>query len=521
MCSHVMQNGNSDGCRIRTAGEEPARVELERLAKSEGVFLPDDHPLSPIALAITERSGIRDRDAALLSAMLGLGVATGNSSIVEFGGRRLNASLNALFLGEGILGAMQYVELPFSTLRRMRDADILLGRDEECAKKFAEGALAEVKKSSRHEMQMLESLHQELHLATNKDREEYVARAVATQAKFGDVADFGHRIAVGYDAAAKASLDARLRCGNAVRLLRPLIFMEGQAPDTAIDSARFSIGNSATCLDPFGLELASLVSYSHRLKEKIAARALASFEGNAAIVNGRPVVSPWFALISRGREGSVKKFLRDAVLSDGGMVARCLLVDLTCRPVHPAMYFPGADWMKNYEALIISLYQRLSEGEERCYQLSEEALSGYQKFCSEIQEIVFRSPSLSSQLEIWPRCVLKLALLLHIGSCSEPQQEISAECLGIASGILNRVGATGLLWVLHNGLLKSPEEVHFDGELQRLVSKVRMKGPLTRRELVRSYAGKRMADLEYVLEVAIQRGLVSDQRGLLSAEKSE
>lgn len=520
MDSHVFQSHCLHAAQAQY-DDADARIaeELSKLAQSEEVALSTDDALGQAAQTVIARSGIRDVEAALLASLLPVGVAAGSSRLIDFGGRRLNASLNTIFVADGLFAGM-HVDVPFSGLRRMQEANVALGADEDFARRYAKDSVVRLQKSAAQEKRVLEALECHLDFQSDKERQEYVARAVQIREKVGDIGDPGHRTAVEVDLAGKASVEAKRRCGDALRLLKPISFVESLAPEAALSADRFSVNGACACIDPHGLELSQLVVSSYKTRSKVASRALASFEGNVAIIDGRPTVCPWFSLICRGRTDAVKKYCRDSVLMDGGMVHRTIWVDLGGREIKPMRLGWELENLKDFEGIVGNLYRSQAQGDVRCYRLSEDGIKAYENFCAEIQQIVLRVRKLGDWLEVWPRLILKAALLFHIGSSTEPAAIVPGIRIEVAARLLKRVGASGLLWILNNGLLKSSAEIRADGELQRLVAKVRFHQPLTRRQLCRSYCGKRLADLEPVLEVAMRKGLVVEKHGLLSAVRS-
>jgi len=160
-----------------------------------------------------------------------------------------------------------------------------------------------------------------------------------------------------------------------------------------------------------------------------------------------------------------------------------------------------------------------STGVIRCFTLSLEARGRYGAACQELQSAIDNAPELQPWLDLWPRFILKLALLLHISAHEKPAKEIGGNAVDQAAALMKSVGGKGLLWIQKAGLLKPTHELKEIADIDVLVAKVKMKGPLTRRDLVRCYHGKRLRDLEPVLAKAIEQGLVIESKGgLVTAE---
>lgn len=115
----------------------------------------------------------------------------------------------------------------------------------------------------------------------------------------------------------------------------------------------------------------------------------------------------------------------------------------------------------------------------------------------------------------WPDLTMKLALLLQL-VIAPRSVEISGETLAEALGLLVAVGGPGVCLLLGIEAAKAAGGLEgLEAEVEILVSKVRMKGPLTRRELCRSYHSQRSSILEPVLNAALEKGRIVDCDGKL------
>jgi len=82
---------------------------------------------------------------------------------------------------------------------------------------------------------------------------------------------------------------------------------------------------------------------------------------------------------------------------------------------------------------------------------------------------------------------------------------------------LKRTAGPGLLKILKSELLKKPEQVAHESQVETLTAKVKMRGPISRRDLSRSYHRMPASELDVLLSSAMEAGLLREEEGLIRA----
>ena len=114
------------------------------------------------------------------------------------------------------------------------------------------------------------------------------------------------------------------------------------------------------------------------------------------------------------------------------------------------------------------------------------------------------------RVHLWPKLAVKFALLLHVGEGLKDKDIISGDCMEQALGLLAVLGTShvNLVHDLQRKHRKEVAEKELETEIEVLVSKVRMKGRTSLRELQRSYHSARLQEIEPVLDKALAGGLI-------------
>jgi len=184
-----MHSRTSDSAPV-SASESPddkSRVleELTRLINSSEFVPSEDCPLSPIVDKITTISGIQDREAAVIMTLAAVGVTAGNGWVIEFEGRRLNGSFNAICLLTRRLCGGQFFEAPFGPIRSFQESDAWgsMQHAETTRTKAQEAATVKLNESYANLRKNTQILEEELQLGPHAQMHQFDA---------GTVNEFGH-----------------------------------------------------------------------------------------------------------------------------------------------------------------------------------------------------------------------------------------------------------------------------------------------------------------------------------------
>tara|TARA_R110002096_G_scaffold273422_1_gene467198 strand:- start:265 stop:1851 length:1587 start_codon:yes stop_codon:yes gene_type:complete len=509
------------GLQLSRASESEVNFKsLERLANGGGLSIPEGQPLETAVRQLVGVSGIAAEEIAFLALANAVGAAAGPACVLTFAGESVTPTLNLTFVGGRSIGESQYVEFPFSPLKRIVEQDVVATKDpavvhhqvEEVHRRIK--SLVEVKAKARDRADTKLKFDSESELEALCDKAE---RAEETFGELPSYTDF--RIAADYRKARQDLDSAFGEAGRLIRQLNPLAITVSSTAEEILQSKKFALDRSVTNLAPHDNEMIQLLSAPVNTKTEIANLCRSGFDGGVVVHAGKVRRAPSFSMIHRVSKGTLIKYLKDSIFSQG-VTSRSLILDLSSQQTKLIDFdcvWEGAD--EAYERLIGGWYQARCEGVELTFSLSREAVELFQNFCSDLNEHCDGNPAIVRWIEHWPKVVLKLALAVHLSSGLGVPTAIGADVMARAVGLLRGSGVEGLRTLSELGFLLSEEEQRRGFEIDVLIAKIRMKGPVTRRDLVRSYSGMKTAVLESLVSDAMARGLVLEADGKLKVSQ--
>ncbi|MDR3405872.1 MAG: hypothetical protein P4L99_25530 [Chthoniobacter sp.] len=174
---------------------------------------------------------------------------------------------------------------------------------------------------------------------------------------------------------------------------------------------------------------------------------------------------------------------------------------------------------------------RKKAGEET-HHLTDEATAAYEEFLNQAEhDWSALDPEMQPFAACWPQLALKLALLLHVGAhdpappghvtaTGEPAPPTPVPKLIELESIKAAIQLTKALAARHCALMrklvKEKSKVP-DADVERMVTKIREKQPITRRNLFRTYPRQSQAIHNPVLARALELGLAYENGGFLYA----
>ena len=283
-----------------------------------------------------------------------------------------------------------------------------------------------------------------------------------------------------------------------------------------------------------GETLRSLCHAPPQKVSQIARCFSASWLGNAEAGRTRPkgaqVSNLWIT-----DHDSLAKALDCETIKASGVLDTFVFIEADGLAIRSNTHDSTDAWFR----IVNHLFGLRMEGGEEEHRLGSEATTVYQDFVNELNlEWADLPTDVRGYAGHWPDLALKLSLLLHLGGhdpqppevndaaedqtpsqapSRPPSIEIAAETVKTAVNLTKAlgVGHVRLINTLGKRLAKAP-----DPAVEAMVRKIRLKQPVTRKNLYRSYTKQGCELHDPTLEKAITLGLVRQEGDFLTVDAS-
>jgi len=267
-------------------------------------------------------------------------------------------------------------------------------------------------------------------------------------------------------------------------------------------------------LDEFGLGLEELLSAKGMVKREVGNHWSSAHDGRLVVVDGRARPADWLAGISLVSTDLLGRFITDRHLRSAGYPQRALIV--------PPEERCGEIIVREEDKSILAHFsRRLKEGvdfrREHCGKalwLAPDATGEMDAILREQSKICADYPGLAEFNQHRATQTLKLALLLHLSGPDKPTHQVSTDVLREARRLMART-LERTLRVQASAIDTSNESGTLDVKLEMIHAKIEIKGPMSRRQLARSFHKIDMGLLHSLVEVACDRGIIEEKGGQL------
>lgn len=267
-------------------------------------------------------------------------------------------------------------------------------------------------------------------------------------------------------------------------------------------------------LDEFGLGLEELLSAKAVVKREVGNHWSSAHDGRLVVVDGRARPADWLAGISLVSTDVLGRFIMDRHLRGSGYPQRALIVP-------PGERRGGTISGREDHSILEHFSRRLKGGVDfrrenrgKALWLAPDAIGEMDAILREQSQICADYPGLAEFNQHRAVQTLKLALLLHLAGNDKPTHEVSTDALREARCLMART-LERTLRVQAGAIDMSNESGTLDVKLEMIHAKIEVKGPMSRRQLARSFHKIDMGLLHSLVEVACDRGLIEEKGGRL------
>ncbi len=297
------------------------------------------------------------------------------------------------------------------------------------------------------------------------------------------------------------------------RRTAPMVVAKALGPEQILNHRDLGSGGAVCNLDTDGRSLREILHAHGRTRRGVMDVFVRSFDHSVRVKQKQAVPAPSVSELAMIDEALLLELLNDGHVGRSGFLSRCLFVDLDTSATNSMNLEEAWNRCEEFDELLIKLYDQRFRQAATEHVLSPGAVEVLQAFVGEVEAVQSGCPELAAYLSHWHQLVSKLALLIHLGSGGLDIIEIPREAMERASAIFARVGGGGmdlLARLRRDGL---EQEAKLESQLEVLVTKVKMKGGATVRELVRSYSRMKVSSLKPLLELAQESGLIREEEG--------
>jgi len=298
---------------------------------------------------------------------------------------------------------------------------------------------------------------------------------------------------------------------------RPAYLAEALPPQEYDNLKKLSFDGGVMNLDPEGVAIGQLLSTTQTLRRNAARALAAAFDGRTTVRRGKAIPSPSLSTISAPDTQLAWRVFGHPELHAQNLPRCLLLVDVGEEPQRSG---PSPNFSQReipLAGVLAELMRLRREGADVIHHLTPKAVDAFTAFGAETATLAAEGgPLIRDYISAWPSYALKFALHLHLGAGKHRQIEIGAEVIEEACNLIRLIGSRMVLSLSCRQLLDR-KQMELEAEIELMVTKVRMKGPITRRELSRTYACQKTAFIEPVLLRALERGSVREEQGRLIA----
>lgn len=264
-------------------------------------------------------------------------------------------------------------------------------------------------------------------------------------------------------------------------------------------------------LDEFGLGLEELLAAKGMTKREVGGLWSAAHDGRLIVIDDRARPADWLGGISLVPAEVCKRFLTDKNLQSTGYPQRSLIVVPKKAAACVSVDDDGRSVLKSFSRLLLrrAAFRRSNYGEK--LQVAPDANKEVDAILAEQSRVCAEYPDLAAFNQHRATQIFKLALLLHLSMHDKAPRIVSVETIREAKGLMART-LERTLRAQANAVAVKDETGTLEVQLEMIFTKLKIKGPMTRRQLARSFHKVDMGHLHSLVEVACDRGLI-EQKG--------
>lgn len=299
---------------------------------------------------------------------------------------------------------------------------------------------------------------------------------------------------------------------------QPLMMVESYAPDLLLKTTDWSLDGGIFHLDSGGQGTAMMLEADPKVRKKLLNTYIHSFDRSILLDDRVLSPPPWLCTMSGIRPEGAVQILHDNGAIMRSFATRCLFLGL------PEIHV-GKDHAKVVNRLSSKPFDQillsLVEERKQITPSSDYSMDYHLDEAGEFLMSNFRASLRHTKEPVrtivahWPEIACKIALLLHVSEGGTPARKIPSVTTQTAVAWVCQAGSRGLKMCWDAGGLRTHEDLLQEDLLVSVVSKVYQKGPLSRRDLQRSISGMKKADLDPVVALAIERGALVEEDGVL------
>jgi len=301
---------------------------------------------------------------------------------------------------------------------------------------------------------------------------------------------------------------------------KPGFFVEGILPEELIESHDLCADGSIFNLDIDATTWMSVARLSPAKSRETGSRLAAGWRASPIARKGEILPASTISSLSQVGSAEFPKFWANRRIEENRLRSILLPanVDFSGYSVKK-LTTRGEEVRAFFERTLKILFARLEGRQQTNVSLSQEAEAIFLDFVLEIESIPACSPILREIVQSASSMALRLALLFHLGKgeASLLTPDTMKRACHIAAWCVS-----GTAHLLLSGMEQNaPGEDDLENEIWVVVAKVRKKGPLSRRELYRTFHDQSSSRHIPTVEKAISRGLLCENEdGSLSVPDS-
>lgn len=478
---------------------EPLKLP-EAITSVDPLELQEEHPIADFHHQVMEPLGFR-LEATIGPCLAAVAAAAGPSINVQSGGRRLSSAINMFMVG----GTPPYNSIllvsPFEMLRQHQERVI-------CS--------SEYKDFGKEELEIFNGFEDVRQRQQRIDNDPMGYESECMRQAVGR--GFNSPIGPSSEELPGIHRDLVRKTEDLQSRKKPLLFVESCAPDMVLKSRAQSFDGGVFHLDSGGHGTGMLLEAAPKTRKKLLDAYTRSFDRSAIIDGTTLTVPPWVCTMSLLKAEGAVDILHDSGATMRAFATRCLYVGI------PGIE-KGADYAKvvnrlnnkPFDKILTSLIERrkravVSFDFTADYRLGEKGEEAVDRFRS---SLIGTTEPLTTIVAQWPDMAIKIALLFHVAETEKPEKVIPASTVQAAISYVCQAGGRGLEMCWNAGGLRTREDLEIGDRLVSVLSKVYERGPMTRRDIQRSIGGLRKADLDPIISLAIEKGILIEEKGVL------
>ena len=297
---------------------------------------------------------------------------------------------------------------------------------------------------------------------------------------------------------------------------RPFLIVDGLAPRDLPALPQRSFDGAVLNFSPHGDALHSLEATRAADRREVLRYLVAAWHRQPYMAAVCSILAPYVTNLWLAAPGETARLWRNPAIATSGLPETFLLVANDAEPEIDPETHVDEEVTDNWHKLIEFVIGERVREETGEYVLSAQAEECFLDFRNDI----LRQQSVDTRrfTAWWPEQLLKITLLLHLASLrSEVPQQIDLATLEEAIGVIERLGAAQLRTL---AATTAPAQ-DFDAQIELMVARVRVKGPMAKWKLFKGFHSHRVEVMEPLLAQCFERNLLRMDNDLIQLADAE